>query len=62
MRIQRKTCRAPDGVTLVYSVCGAGEPALFFIHGGLANRTFWDAQRRRLDRAPNPSVPTAPLP
>lgn len=42
--VERKTCRADDGVTLVYSVCGKGEPALVFVHGGLADRTFWDAQ------------------
>lgn len=42
--IERKTCRAADGVTIVYSACGAGEPALVFIHGGLADRTFWKAQ------------------
>ena len=40
--IERKTCKAPDGVTIVYSAAGAGEPALVFIHGGLANRGFWD--------------------
>lgn len=44
--IERKTCSAPDGVTIVYSAAGAGEPALVFIHGGLADRTFWDAQLR----------------
>jgi pimeloyl-ACP methyl ester carboxylesterase len=43
-KIERKTCLAPDGVTIVYSAAGAGEPALVFIHGGLANRTFYDAQ------------------
>jgi pimeloyl-ACP methyl ester carboxylesterase len=43
-RIERKTCQAPDGVTIVYSVRGTGEPALVFIHGGLADRTFWDGQ------------------
>lgn len=43
-KIERKTCLAPDGVTIVYSAAGAGEPALVFIHGGLADRTFWDAQ------------------
>lgn len=43
-KIERKTCQAPDGVTIVYSAIGAGEPALVFIHGGLADRTFWDAQ------------------
>jgi len=46
VKIERKTCRAGDGVTLVYSACGAGEPALLFVHGGLADRTFWDAQLR----------------
>jgi pimeloyl-ACP methyl ester carboxylesterase len=43
-KIERKTCQAPDGVTIVYSVCGAGEPALVFIHGGLADRSFWTGQ------------------
>jgi len=42
--IERKTCAAPDGVRLVYSAAGTGEPALVFIHGGLANRSFWDEQ------------------
>jgi pimeloyl-ACP methyl ester carboxylesterase len=46
--IERKTCRAPDGVEIVYSACGAGEPALVFIHGGLANRSFWDGELNRL--------------
>lgn len=41
---ERKTCAAPDGVRIVYSVAGSGEPALVFIHGGLANRTFWDGE------------------
>jgi pimeloyl-ACP methyl ester carboxylesterase len=40
--IERKTCRAADGVEIVYSACGAGEPALLFIHGGLASRGFWN--------------------
>ncbi|MBP7864629.1 MAG: alpha/beta hydrolase [Acidobacteria bacterium] len=44
VKVERKTCKADDGVTLVYSVCGKGEPALVFIHGGLADRSFWDAQ------------------
>jgi len=43
-KIERRTCHAPDGVTIVYSAAGAGEPALVFIHGGLADRTFWDGQ------------------
>jgi pimeloyl-ACP methyl ester carboxylesterase len=42
--IERKICQAPDGVKIVYSACGAGEPALVFIHGGLADRGFWDAE------------------
>jgi pimeloyl-ACP methyl ester carboxylesterase len=44
LTIERKTCTAPDGVTIVYSAAGAGETALVFIHGGLADRTFWDAE------------------
>jgi pimeloyl-ACP methyl ester carboxylesterase len=44
VKIVRKTCRAADGVELVYSVAGTGEPALVFVHGGLANRGFWDGQ------------------
>ena len=43
-RIQRKTCTAPDGVTIVYSVAGAGETTLLFIHGGFADRSFFDEQ------------------
>ena len=46
--IERKSCSAPDGVTIVYSAAGAGEPALVFIHGGLADRTFWDGQLKAL--------------
>ena len=44
LEVERKVCRAADGVAIVYSVCGAGEPALVFIHGGLADRGFWDAE------------------
>jgi pimeloyl-ACP methyl ester carboxylesterase len=43
-KIEKRTCLAPDEVKIVYSAAGAGEPALVFIHGGLADRTFWDAQ------------------
>lgn len=46
MQIERKTCISGDGVSIVYSACGAGAPALIFIHGGLSDRTFWDAQLR----------------
>ena len=44
--IERKTCLAPDGVTIVYSASGAGEIALVFIHGGLAERSFFTDQLR----------------
>lgn len=46
VKIERKTCVAPDGVEIVYSAAGKGEPALVFVHGGLANRAFWDGQLR----------------
>jgi pimeloyl-ACP methyl ester carboxylesterase len=46
VRIERKTCLAEDGVLIVYSAAGAGDPALVFIHGGLADRTFWEGQLR----------------
>jgi pimeloyl-ACP methyl ester carboxylesterase len=41
---ERRTCTAPDGVTIVYSVAGTGQTALVFIHGGMADRSFFDAQ------------------
>lgn len=44
--IERKTCLAPDGVTIVYSAAGAGDTALVFIHGGLADRSFFADQFR----------------
>lgn len=44
IEVERKVCRAADGVEIVYSVCGTGEPALVFIHGGFADRGFWDGQ------------------
>jgi pimeloyl-ACP methyl ester carboxylesterase len=46
VKIERKTTKAPDGVEIVYSAAGRGEPALVFIHGGLANRGFYDGQLR----------------
>lgn len=42
--VERKTCLAPDGVTIVYSAAGSGETALVFVHGGMADRTFFDRQ------------------
>ena len=50
VKIERKTCLAEDGVSIVYSAAGAGDPALVFIHGGLADRTFWDEQLREFAR------------
>ncbi len=41
--IQTKNCLAPDKVKIVYSAAGRGEPGLVFIHGGLADRSFWNA-------------------
>jgi len=47
MTIERKSCTAPDGVEIVYSAAGAGTIGLVFVHGGLANRGFWDGELRR---------------
>ncbi len=41
--LETKSCLAPDKVTIVYTAAGRGEPGLVFIHGGLADRSFWDA-------------------
>lgn len=43
-KVERKTCTSADGVTIVYSAAGSGEPALLFIHGGLADRSFYDSE------------------
>lgn len=42
--IVRKTCASADGVSIVYSTAGDGDTALIFIHGGLANRSFYEEQ------------------
>ena len=60
VKIERKTCRAADGVEIVYSVAGKGEPALVFIHGGLANRGFWDGSAKRSSPSGFPAA--VPLP
>jgi pimeloyl-ACP methyl ester carboxylesterase len=36
--------RSTDGVEIAYSCTGAGPTSLLFIHGGLADRTFWEPQ------------------
>src|SRR5213593_1069869 len=33
-----------DGVQIVYETAGSREPALIFIHGGFADRSFWANQ------------------
>lgn len=58
--IQRKTCAAADGVRIVYSVAGTGEPAVVFIHGGLATRGFWDAQITTFSRHHRVIAPDLP--
>jgi pimeloyl-ACP methyl ester carboxylesterase len=42
--IERKSCPADDGVSIVYSVAGKGDLAIVFIHGGFADRGFWTSQ------------------
>jgi pimeloyl-ACP methyl ester carboxylesterase len=39
-----RTAVSGDGVTIAFSAGGAGEPALVFIHGGFADRSFWRHQ------------------
>lgn len=43
-----KTCTSFDGVTIAYSTAGEGETSLVFVHGGMADRSFYDAQLRAL--------------
>lgn len=40
--------RSADGIEIAYTSCGEREPTLVLIHGGLANRHFWSAQRAAL--------------
>lgn len=41
---ERKTCLAPDGVRIAYYTAGAGKTAFVFVHGGMADRSFFDGQ------------------
>ena len=41
---QVRRTSAADGVEIVYTIAGDKEPALVFIHGGFADRSFWDNQ------------------
>lgn len=38
------TVESGDGVPIAYSSRGTGKPALVFIHGGLADQSFWSKQ------------------
>ena len=38
------TARSADGVPIHYTVTGAGEPALVFVHGWAIDGRYWDAQ------------------
>ena len=41
---QDGTARSADGVPIHYTVTGAGEPALVFVHGWAIDGRYWDAQ------------------
>lgn len=41
---QTGRARSADGVEIAYSHSGGGDISLLFIHGGLANRAFWELQ------------------
>lgn len=43
-QLQVKKVNSFDNVEIVYSVYGEKEPALVFIHGGFADRSFWKYQ------------------
>lgn len=36
--------KSTDGVEIAYSVLGAGEPALVFVHGWSCDKSYWDEQ------------------
>src|SRR5438128_7790136 len=38
------TAHSTDGVPIHYTVSGAGEPALVFVHGWAIDGRYWDAQ------------------
>jgi len=48
MVIDNRTTRSVDGVAIAYSVSGRADIAIVFIHGGLADRSFWDGQHNAL--------------
>ena len=42
--MQNRTTSSFDGVRIAYSISGEAATALVFIHGGMSDRSFWDAQ------------------
>ena len=42
--LESHNCTAPDGVRIAYTTAGRGDTALLFIHGGFADRSFYDEQ------------------
>jgi pimeloyl-ACP methyl ester carboxylesterase len=46
----RGRVRSADGVEIAYSARGSGDIALVFIHGGLADRSFWEPQLSSLSK------------
>ena len=42
--MHNRTTNSFDGVPISYSVSGTADTALLFIHGGLADRSFWTGQ------------------
>ncbi|MGD0871539.1 MAG: alpha/beta hydrolase [Bryobacteraceae bacterium] len=39
-----RTTTSFDGVPIAYTVSGTADTALVFVHGGMADRSFWDGQ------------------
>lgn len=48
MFVQNRTTRSLDGVAIAYSISGTADIAILFIHGGLADRSFWEGQHSAL--------------
>ena len=48
MFVQSRTTRSLDGVAIAYSISGTADIAIAFIHGGLADRSFWNGQHSAL--------------
>ena len=46
--MENRTTTSFDGVRIAYTTSGAADTALVFVHGGLADRSFWDGQQAAL--------------